>query len=405
MALEQNFKLAFKSLMASKFRAFLTMLGIIIGVAAVMIITGLGDGMQRMMNAQFEKLGANLIQVNVYGRGGSREATVDDMQKLVDDNPEYLTGMTPNISTRAVARSGTKDFKRTRITGVSETFADLAAAFGETLENGRHLQYLDIVRKQNVCVIGAYINQEAFGGDGLGKTLTLSGTHYTIVGVLEGSGDITEGSGSDIIYIPYTNACRINGTSQADYFIFTCPGEDTAATAKQLIGDTLYDIYQSDDYYFILTSSEMMTAMNTMLGVLMIVLLTIAAISLVVGGVGIMNIMLVSVSERTREIGIRKSLGAKRRDIRWQFVIEAGTTSAFGGLIGIGLGALVTAIASPIITNLMNGMGSSGTFNAAPTLSSIAVAFSVSVGIGILFGYLPANKAAKLNPIDALRYE
>ena len=255
-------------------------------------------------------------------------------------------------------------------------------------------------------MIGAYVNQEAFDGNGLGQSITLSGTHYTVVGVLMAEGDVTEGSSSnDVIYIPYTNACSMNGTSETNFFMFTCPGEDTAAVGKQLISDYLYSVFLSDDYYYIITSAEMITMMNMMISVMMTVLVAIAAISLLVGGIGIMNIMLVSVSERTREIGIRKSLGAKRRDIRWQFVIEAGTTSAVGGVIGIILGAVVTTAASPILTGMMSGMGSTGTFNATPTLGAVAIAFGVSVGIGVLFGYLPANKAAKLNPIDALRYE
>ncbi len=407
MGLEQNFRMAFKSLMSSKVRALLTMLGIIIGVAAVIVITGLGSGMQRMMNEQFDKLGANLIQVQVFGRGdgGSRTVSTDDMYELVEQNSDYLSGVTPYISTRAVVRHGTDEFKRTSIYGVSEDYAHMASGFGDTLQEGRFLQYLDVSRKQNVCVVGAYLNQEAFGGNGLGQTITLSGTHYTVVGVLEPSGDVIEGSGNDVIYIPYTNACGMNGTSETDFFMFTCPGEDTAAVGKQLISDFLYSVYLSEDYYYIMTSAEMITMMNMMINVMMTVLIAIAAISLLVGGIGIMNIMLVSVSERTREIGIRKSLGAKRRDIRWQFVIEAGTTSAVGGLIGIVLGAIVTTVASPILTNMMTGMGGTGAFNAAPTAGAVTIAFGVSVGIGVLFGYLPANKAAKLNPIDALRYE
>ena len=159
--------------------------------------------------------------------------------------------------------------------------------------------------------------------------------------------------------------------------------------------------------FYIQTMAEQVAMINSMMGVAMAVLVAIAAISLLVGGIGIMNIMLVSVTERTREIGIRKSLGAKRRDIRRQFVIEAGTTSAIGGLLGIGFGCLMaTAIGALMGGMLVEAMGVSGiTFNAAPTFGAIAVSFGVSVGIGVLFGYLPANKAAKLNPIDALRYD
>ena len=158
--------------------------------------------------------------------------------------------------------------------------------------------------------------------------------------------------------------------------------------------------------YMITTMLEQVQQINAMMGVAMSVLVAIAAISLLVGGIGIMNIMLVSVTERTREIGIRKSLGAKRRDIRWQFIIEAGTTSAAGGLLGIGLGCLVASgIGSVLGGTLAQSMGGGITFSATPTPMAVAVSFGVSVGIGVLFGYLPANKAAKLNPIDALRYD
>ena len=161
------------------------------------------------------------------------------------------------------------------------------------------------------------------------------------------------------------------------------------------------------NYFYIMTMAEQANQINAMMGVAMGVLVAIAAISLLVGGIGIMNIMLVSVTERTREIGVRKSLGAKRRDIRSQFVIEAGTTSAIGGLLGIGFGCLLAKLLEALLGGmLVASMGASGiTFNATPTMGAIMLSFGVSVGIGILFGYLPANKAAKLNPIDALRYD
>lgn len=157
-----------------------------------------------------------------------------------------------------------------------------------------------------------------------------------------------------------------------------------------------------------MTMAEQVQMINAMMGVAMLVLVAIAAISLLVGGIGIMNIMLVSVTERTREIGIRKSLGAKRRDIRWQFIIEAGTTSAIGGVVGILFGCLVATVVGSLIGGVLvsqMGVGSNVTFSATPTTGAVLVSFGVSVGIGILFGYLPANKAAKLNPIDALRYD
>ena len=212
-----------------------------------------------------------------------------------------------------------------------------------------------------------------------------------------------------MIYIPYENAQRMGtGTMMMgtdEMFLLTTTSRDTAAAAKGIVENRLYKTYQSSDYYMVMTSAEMMDAMNTMMNTMMIVLVAIAAISLLVGGIGIMNIMLVSVTERTREIGIRKSLGAKQKDIRGQFVIEAGTTSAVGGVLGIAFGLLLARVATAVVGSITASSMSGAAFSAVPSVSDIAISFGVSVGIGILFGYLPANKAAKLNPIDALRYD
>ena len=405
----QSFRLALKSLMTSKMRALLTMLGIIIGVGAVIVITSLGNGMQNMMNEQFEKLGANLVQVQLFMYGGdSRSVDPDDMYELVDKYPQYISGVTPYGSAQLAVRQGSEDFERTSIYGVGETFLNERGATmsGQNLGKGRFISYIDAARYQNVCVIGAYLEEEAFQGDALGKQLSIGGEHFTVIGVLEKNSDMSEGSGDDIIYLPYTTALRLSGSADASMYMFTSTSKDTAATAKGIIENRLYKTFQSSDYYFVMTSAEMMDAMNAMMGTMMAVLVAIAAISLLVGGIGIMNIMLVSVTERTREIGIRKSLGAKRKDIRGQFIIEAGTTSAIGGVLGILVGIGLASLAGSLIGGMMtSSMGGGSTFSAVPNLSSVAVAFGVSVGIGILFGYLPAKKAAALNPIDALRYE
>ena len=405
----QSFRLALKSLMTSKMRALLTMLGIIIGVGAVIVITSLGNGMQNMMNEQFEKLGANLVQVQLFMYGGdSRSVDPDDMYELVDKYPQYISGVTPYVSAQLAVRQGSEDFERTSIYGVGETFLNERGATmsGQNLGKGRFISYIDAARYQNVCVIGAYLEEEAFQGDALGKQLSIGGEHFTVIGVLEKNSDMSEGSGDDIIYLPYTTALRLSGSADASMYMFISTSKDTAATAKGIIENRLYKTFQSSDYYFVMTSAEMMDAMNAMMGTMMAVLVAIAAISLLVGGIGIMNIMLVSVTERTREIGIRKSLGAKRKDIRGQFIIEAGTTSAIGGVLGILVGIGLASLAGSLIGGMMtSSMGGGSTFSAVPNLSSVAVAFGVSVGIGILFGYLPAKKAAALNPIDALRYE
>ena len=342
------------------------MLGIIIGVGAVIVITSLGNGMQNMMNEQFEKLGANLVQVQLFMYGGdSRSVDPDDMYELVDKYPQYISGVTPYVSAQLAVRQGSEDFERTSIYGVGETFLNERGATmsGQNLGKGRFISYIDAARYQNVCVIGAYLEEEAFQGDALGKQLSIGGEHFTVIGVLEKNSDMSEGSGDDIIYLPYTTALRLSGSADASMYMFTSTSKDTAATAKGIIENRLYKTFQSSDYYFVMTSAEMMDAMNAMMGTMMAVLVAIAAISLLVGGIGIMNIMLVSVTERTREIGIRKSLGAKRKDIRGQFIIEAGTTSAIGGVLGILVGIGLASLAGSLIGGMMtSSMGGGSTF-------------------------------------------
>ena len=409
MKIGQSFRLAIKSLLTSKVRALLTMLGIIIGVAAVIVIVSLGNGMQQYMNSQFEQIGVNMIQVSVFSYGGNREVTPDDFYGLAEKYPQYIESVSPYLSASAVVRQGAQEYERTSVYGVSETLYNPEkgqTASGDTLEEGRFLSYVDVERNQKVCVIGSYLNQAMFDGKGIGQSLTVGGVPYTVIGTLSEKADSTEGSGDDLIYLPYGLVEQLNaagsGMGSSSYLV-TSTSKETSSAAKGVIERMLNRIYGDSSVYMVMTSAEMMEMMDSMLSVLMTILVIIAAISLVVGGIGIMNIMLVSVTERTREIGIRKSLGAKGRDIRSQFIIEAGTTSAIGGAIGIVLGIVMANVLTNVIA-LVLGTGNDG-FVAVPTAAGIGVAFGVSVAVGILFGYLPANKAAKLNPIDALRYD
>ena len=280
---------------------------------------------------------------------------------------------------------------------------------GQKLTAGRFLSFLDVERRSNVCVIGAYLAQEAFQGDALGQTLSINGASYTVIGVLDqlSTGEMLKGGPDDQIYIPYENALELMGARYVTLYIFTSTSGETAAQAKEVIDSMLYDRFQGDtDAYFTQTMEEQANLINAMMGVAIGVLVAIAAISLLVGGIGIMNIMLVTVTERTREIGIRKSLGAKRKDIRGQFIIEAGTTSAIGGVLGILVGIGLASLAGSLIGGMMtSSMGGGSTFSAVPNLSSVAVAFGVSVGIGILFGYLPAKNGGRPEPHRRLRYE
>ena len=413
MNVSQSFKLALKSLRTSKMRAFLTMLGIVIGVAAVIVIISLGNGLTGMVEQQVEKVGITQMYAYAWGRGDGTTLNLDPQQMydLIEAHPDVFDGVTPWVGAGSGVRRDGAEFEKTKIYGVSEAMYRPETGTtldGNTLSRGRYLQYVDVARRQKVCVIGAYLEQEAFRGDALEQELTIGSVPYTVVGVLTREREgMTEGGNDDVVYIPYENALEITGSRNVTLYQVMAVSRDTVSQGKALITDMLQSFYQDEDAYYIETMLEQVNMINAMMGVAMLVLVAIAAISLLVGGIGIMNIMLVSVTERTREIGIRKSLGAKRRDIRRQFLIEAGTTSAMGGLIGILLGCLLaTGIGSLLGGMLLEQLGTSGiTFNATPTLGAILVSFGVSVGIGVLFGYLPANKAAKLNPIDALRYE
>ena len=403
--LYETFRQAFKNIWSNKFRTFLTMLGIIIGIMAVMIIVGLGNGLTQSMRASVSSMGMNLLQVNVMGRG-ARTVAVEDMYALVEGRPDLFSGISPIVNmdrSSSAVRVDTKSYEQTTVVGVSETYAGMT---GTTIARGRGIQFVDCDDAKKICVVGDYIDRVAYGGNALGQTIKIGENQYTIVGVAAAEVDdptLQEGSNDDYIYIPYTTAQRVARNAIVSTYGVTTIDESRVAEGKAVLEAGLAELLHSEDGqgYFVTSLSEMLDTFSSMIGMVVTVLTVIAAISLLVGGIGIMNIMMVSVAERTREIGIRKALGAKERSILALFVIEAAVTSALGGVIGIALGYGVSAAASPLIAMLMGDAGM--TIN--PSAGSVAVAFGVSVGIGVLFGYLPAKRAARLNPIEALRYD
>jgi len=391
----ESLSLAVKNIVSSKTRTLLTMLGIIIGVAAVIVIVGLGNGLEGYVSDSFSSMGTNTLTVMVLSRGSTRTMEVEDVYGIVAENSQYLDLCSPTASLSGSVKVGA-DTTSSSVTGVSEDYFSIQ---GYEVSQGRGLQYSDIATRTKVCVVGAYLDQAYFGGNAVGQTLRVGGQSLTIVGVLEQqAGELEEGGADDCLFLPYSTASRISG--RVSSYVVTVPDEDFLSESKAALEDALYEFFESDDFYTVTSMSEMLETMTSMINLLVLVLAGIAAISLVVGGIGIMNIMLVSVTERTREIGIRKSLGAKERYIMQQFVIEAACTSALGGIIGILIGYGLSAAATRVVTSLMEA-----TLTVSPSAGAVALAFGISVGIGILFGYLPAKKAAALNPIDALHYD
>ena len=397
MNVMESFKMAVGNIRTSKMRSFLTMLGIIIGVAAVIVIVGMGNGMEIYMTEQFESMGTNTLTVSIYGRGTGRTVTDEDMYDIVERNSDALELLSPTVTMQSPAKIGTDTINGTSITGVSEdyfTIKDYDVAMG------RGLQYVDMLKRSRVCVVGTYLNQEYFGGYALGQTVKIGGSPFTVVGVLNEIGDSTEYSSDNAIFVPYTTAARLSNMGTISSYTVTVTDVNNSTWSKGVLEKELFDIFEDDNAYTVISMAEILDLMTQMLDVMITVLAAIAAISLVVGGIGIMNIMLVSVSERTREIGVRKALGAKERYIMSQFVIEAATTSAIGGAVGIAFGQALSSLATAIIVAALDT-----DLAVTPSVGSIALAVGISVAIGILFGYLPAKKAARLNPIDALRHD
>ena len=392
MKLSKCFKLAVGSIVSNKMRSFLTMLGIIIGIAAVIALVSVMNGVTGQVTETFSKMGTTKINVSVQNRGLSRVVTPDDIYEFAQDN-ELIDGVSPNVTVPAsVKGSSSSDSLSSKVTGVSEQYAEKNKY---ELKEGTFFSYVDVLNLQKVCTIGTYVANEIFGNEpATGKTLKINGYAFKVTGVIVEQADSTEGSTDDCVYIPYTSATRLSRSTLVSSYTMWAKDDDSVDAAITSIKTYLNIFIGDSDYYSVVGMQEILDDVSSVTETLKMALVLIAGISLLVGGIGIMKIMLVSVTERTKEIGIRKSLGANPHDIMKQFVIEAATISCLGGLIGIILGSLISTVVGMF-------MGTSVT----TSVTAVAVSFAVSAGIGIGFGYLPAKKASALNPIDALRFE
>lgn len=391
MNLLQAFNMALKSIASNKIRALLTMLGIVIGVSSVIILVSLGEGSSKVITERIQSMGTNLIHVRIFGRGSNRTVSEDELISLAANNSEVIENVVPSLDDTVTIKYSNKNMQ-TSLVGTSEAYK---TARNTNVQQGRFFSALDVERRQKVVLIGAYIANELFAGmSPIGQTIKINGDVFTVVGVLEEKAGAAQGSDDDRVIIPYTTAKRLVRNANITTFYVQAKTPDTVDSAMQKVEEFLFKKFNNTDSYRVFNQADMLNTVNETTKTLSMMLGGIAAISLVVGGIGIMNIMLVSVTERTREIGIRKAIGAKRKSILVQFLIESVVVSCLGGLIGVVFGV----IGAHLIGKLMS-------ISAQPSFTTIILSFSFSAVVGIFFGFYPADKASRLNPIEALRFE
>jgi putative ABC transport system permease protein len=416
MNILESLRLAFRALAANKLRAALTMLGIIIGVGAVITLMSVGEGVSVYIEEQFQGIGSNLLFVipgafdeATSGPPGMRasgaELTNSDVEALRDP-----------IRTPDVARIAPQVFNSTVVaTSKEDTIADVSGVTPEYAQVrnwfpavGQFINEQDLISRARVAVIGQTVVENLFPDDPypLDETIKINGVPFRVVGVLEEKGGSQFGDEDNTVLVPLTTAqTRLfpsrsrSGDYQVSVIFVEAVSEermDAAAEQVSIILREQHEIdFRDEDDFSVISQSDIISVFGQVTDVLTIFLGAIAGISLLVGGIGIMNIMLVSVTERTREIGLRKAVGARRRDILWQFLLEAMTLSVIGGIIGIGIGVA----GAQVVSSLVDG------FSAVVSAQAVLLATTFSAAVGLFFGIYPARRASLLNPIDALRYE
>ena len=403
---------ALSSVVAHKLRSFLTVLGVIIGVGSVIALLSIGQGAQNQIISSIESLGANLVYISpgfsmgqggVRGGGPTQSLTLEDARAIEEEVP-HVINVAPVLQSSAQLIAGSENTSA----GVIGTTSAYRLTFNLELEYGAFFSDYDYDRAAKVVVLGATVSEDLFGEgvNPVGQAVKLNNSIVRVIGVLKVKGVSMMGSADDSVYVPLTFVQQTSAqqrTAQGDHIINSIAlsledrqySSEVSASITELLRTRHRLLPAAEDDFRILATEEIADQVSSALDVMVIFLGAIAAISLLVGGIGVMNIMLVSVLERTREIGIRKALGAQERAIWSQFLVEAALLSLTGGLVGIVFGwGIATAVGyfvqeiTPVVT-----------------VDTVILAVSVSVGIGLFFGFYPAWQASRLNPIDALRAE
>lgn len=388
MRILESLKISFKNIKSNKLRSILTMLGLIIGVASVIVLVGIGNGATSSVTSEVQSLGTDVLTVSITSSSASlKYDEMDNILKL--DNVDSVA---PYKSVSATVSRGTTTSSKASILATNANYLDVTNI---DIKEGRTISLIDVENKSKVCILGSDIAQTLFNlADPIGQTIKINGDNYTVIGLLEEQGTSMGTDVDSTILMPITTAKYLGEDTSITNLYVKVSNDDNITMTQKLLENYIRSTLQiSSDYYTVSTQDSVLETMSNVSSTLSLMLGGIASISLIVGGIGVMNVMLVSVTERTKEIGIRKSLGAKRRDVLFQFLIEALVLSLLGGIIGVTLAFGIGTVAEKI------------GYTFEPGTIVVAIAFASSAIIGLIFGIFPAYRAASLNPIDALRTE
>lgn len=386
----ESIKMSWGNIMHNKMRSFLTVLGIVIGIASIIALISIVQGATSSITDQISALGADKLIIQASGTPLKRGLNTEDLKKL--SKLEHVSGVSPTVSGSSSIVFGNKVETYVSIQGKNDYYFKKNT---ETIETGRGINILDINCKNHVAVIGSEIERDMFYGvRPLGEKLLINGSSYTIVGVLREQSGLSTTSTNDAVLIPYTAAMSNLGIGTVASVEVYMADSGRADEIISSINDVLNQAFNYHDNTFkVYNMQDIINTLGDITGMMSLLLAGIASISLIVGGIGIMNMMLVSVTERTAEIGLRKALGAEPSRIQLQFLIESIFISLFGGIVGMFFGLLIAAAAAVLIG-----------FTFPFSIRTVLLAVGFSTIVGIVFGFAPARKASRLNPIDALRH-